>query len=219
MSLGHHRVLLGGLVYLCAAEYFAAEQVAAAAWSAPAYSWTSNYISDLGLTSCSQSVCSPDHAVMNAGFAALGIVVSLGSWLLRDQLFSGRLGRAALSLMLLSGVGDVLVGLFPGSVETQASGSNLLHVVGAVLSIGGGNAGILVCGIALARARRTRLVAGYSVCSGVVGLVALGLFAQEIDLGLGIGGIERVAAYPIVIWMVLLGADILIRRRSVPPRG
>jgi len=217
VRFANRRLLLGGVVYLFAVEYFVAEQVAAAAWSNPAYSWAANYISDLGVTSCSPTVCSPRHAVMNTGLVTVGVVVSLGSWLLRDVLYVGRLGRSALVLMFLNGVGNVLVGSFPGSVATDADGSNLMHTIGAVLAIVGGNAGILVCGVALRR--RNPLLATYSITSGVIGLVALALFANGIDLGLGIGGMERVAANPINIWIVLLGLHTLTRQRSAPPRG
>ena len=109
-------LLLGGLVYVVSAQYFVVEQLAAAAWSEPTYSWTANYISDLGITHCSPSVCSPRHAWMNVALATLGVVIGLGSWLLRDALFVGRLGRCALALMLLSGLGDVLLAVFPGTV-------------------------------------------------------------------------------------------------------
>lgn len=203
---------LGALLYLLAAEYFILELVAAAAWSEPAYSWTGNYISDLGVTSCSPSVCSPQHALMNTGLVILGGVISLGSWLLRDRLFQGWIGRSALALMLLSGLGDVLVGTFPGSVEVAAEGSNSMHVLGAALAIVGGNAGILLCGLALDR--RHRWLAGYCVISGAVGLGALALFVLGVDLGLGAGGIERLAADPVVIWMIVVGASILIRPLS-----
>src|SRR5680860_1295254 len=204
----------GAIAYLVSVEYFAGELVAAAAWSTPPYSWTANYISDLGLTMCSQTLCSPRHAVMNGGLFVLGMVVILGSLLLRDRLFVGRLGRSALLLMLLSGVGDVMLALFPGTVETDANGADLMHVMGAVFAIVGGNTGILLCGVALALAHRDRVLAGYSLISGATGLVALALFANEIDLGLGIGGIERVAANPVVIWMVVAGAYTLTQLRS-----
>jgi len=203
--------LMGGLVYLLALEYFFAEQVAAAAWGTPSYSWASNYISDLGITSCSATVCSPRHVVMNLGFVTLGVVVGLGSWLLRNQLFSGRTGRLALCLMSLSGVGDVLVGLFPGSVEGVASGSQMMHTLGAGLAITCGNAGILLSGVSLWP--RDRFLAGYSTVSGVVGLAALAFFVGDAPLvaEIGVGAIERIAADPIVIWMVVLGAWSLSR--------
>ncbi len=213
----HGRALLGGVVYLFAAEYFVAEQVAAVAWSTPPYSWSSNYISDLGLTSCSPSVCSPRHAVMNAGFVALGAMIGLGSVLLRKLMFAGRLGSLALALMVLSGVGDVLVGLFPGSVDPGAGGSTPLHALGAALAIIGGNTGILLCGVALWR--RNRILATYSMLSGALGLVALALFAADVHLGLGIGTMERLAADPIVVWLVVLGAVTLTRRRAARSPG
>jgi hypothetical protein len=45
----------------------------------------------------------------------------------------------------------------------------------------------------------------FTTVSGVVGAVATLLFVQDIFLGLGIGGMERVAAYPLPIWMIAMG--------------
>lgn len=119
--------------------------------------------------------------------------------------------------MCANGVGDVLVGTFRGSVDAAASGTNLLHVLGAALAIVGGNAGILVAGIALLRSNRHRLLGTYSVASGVIGLAAFALFALGLDLGVGIGLVERVAADPITVWMIVVGTVTLvsgIRRRG-----
>lgn len=210
-------MLLGGLVYVFAAEYFVLEKIAAAAWTSPSYSWSGNYISDLGVTSCSVDLCSPRHAWMNAAFVTLGAVISVGSWLLRHELFAGRIGGLGLALMLLSGMGDVLLGTFPGTLEATGGGTDSLHTLGATLAIIGGNAGVLVCGLT---ARPTRpWLAGYCIVSGLVGLGALALFAIGVDRGLGIGGIERVAANPVVIAMIVLGASSLIRPQSARLRG
>ena len=197
-------VRVGAVVYLLAAQYFVAEQLTAAAWRDPDYSWAHNYISDLGLLTCSPEACSPRHALMNASFLVLGATIATGSVLLRNQLRAGNLRRVAVGLLVASGVGDLLVGSFPGSVA-DASGSNLAHTTGAVLAIVGGNAGILATGLLLRRGRHRRL-AIYSITSGMVGLAAFALFGLDVDLGLGTGTIERIAANPITVWMVVVGA-------------
>jgi hypothetical protein len=51
----------------------------------------------------------------------------------------------------------------------------------------------------------------------VIGLAAFALFALGLDLGVGIGLVERVAADPITVWMVVVGTATLvlgIRRRG-----
>ncbi|WAT03430.1 hypothetical protein O1V64_13350 [Rouxiella badensis] len=52
---------LGGVQYLLA------EWVSAAGWHSPAYSYSQNYISDLGIP-----LRSPLHSIMNGGFALEG---------------------------------------------------------------------------------------------------------------------------------------------------
>jgi len=195
---------VGGGAYLLTAQYFVGEYVAAAGWRSPAYDFATNYISDLGVTTA------PRHAVMNTSFVLLGVLNATGSVLLRGRLRPGRLRQAAVALMVTSGIGDVLVGLFPGSVESQATGTNLPHVVGAVLAIGAGNAGILAAGLALRPTHRRLAV--YSMASGAFGLGAFALFGLGVDLGLGIGTVERLAADPVVIWMMLVGSLSLLRR-------
>jgi len=205
--------LTGSIVYVLSAQYFVGEVVAASAWQDPAYDWRANYISDLGVVTCGE-VCSPLHAVMNTSFVLLGVLVALGSVLLRGHLASGLARNLFVTLMVTSGIGDVLVGLFPGSVEVDATGADLLHVVGAVLAIVGGNTGIVVAGIALRRAGAHPKIATYSIASGLVGLSAFALFGLGVDLGLGIGAMERLAAYPITLWMIVVGTVSLIRSRA-----
>jgi len=47
------------------------------------------------------------------------------------------------------------------------------------------------------------------IVAGVAGLVATALFVEEIYLGIGIGGMERIAAYEIPIWSIVAGASLL----------
>lgn len=46
---------------------------------------------------------------------------------------------------------------------------------------------------------------------GVVAITALGLFLSERYLGLGMGGMERVAAFPILVWALVIGALAIFR--------
>lgn len=195
----------GGVVYALAVQYFVAEVVTASRWRDPAYSWTGNYISDLGLPDCSPLLCSPAHLVMNTALVAQGTIIATGSLLLAAALPAGRLRTIAVSLMVMSGVGDVLVATFPGSVEEVASAADRVHTLGAALAIFGGNAGIVATGLALRRARRHPHVAGFSLASGGLGLVALALFGTGHDLGLGVGTMERLAADPIIVWLIAVG--------------
>jgi hypothetical membrane protein len=48
-----------------------------------------------------------------------------------------------------------------------------------------------------------------SVVLGGVSLVALVLFASRFHLGLGVGGMERVIAYPLLLWAIGFGGQLI----------
>jgi hypothetical membrane protein len=48
-----------------------------------------------------------------------------------------------------------------------------------------------------------------AVVTGVISLAALVLFAGGVDLGLGVGGMERMIAYPILLWGTGLGGYLI----------
>ena len=70
-------------------QFLVAHLVVQHAWPTP-YSWTRNYLSDLGAVTCGGQpgdiVCSPLHAVMNSAFVLQGVlliggtVLTAGAW-------------------------------------------------------------------------------------------------------------------------------------------
>lgn len=50
-----------------------------------------------------------------------------------------------------------------------------------------------------------------AVALGVVGLVALVLFGTDNHLGMGVGGMERLIAYPVLFWSLGLGGYLMSR--------
>jgi len=54
---------------------------------------------------------------------------------------------------------------------------------------------------------------------GAVGIAGAALFFTGHDLGLGPGGMERVAAYPMLAWMLMSGLALLSGRRSRASAG
>lgn len=232
-TMNEKRALAGGVVLLLSLQYFVAERIVAAAWTKAPYSFSRNYISDLGVPEClelpDRVVCSPLHAVMNSSFVLQGLIAALCAIVLRHGLSRGA-GRWALALVLTYSVGTILVGLFPGSTEEVIGGRlrGTLHVVGAVLSAFGGNVGALVVGGALLRGRTpvksitARAPAGRSVprtilgtfvlLCGAVGVAGTALWFTGADLGLGIGTVERIGIDPIIAWFVAVGLATLFAR-------
>jgi hypothetical membrane protein len=107
-----------------------------------------------------------------------------------------RQSRIAFSLMGLAGVGVMLVGLFP---EDTIYGA---HIAGADLAFLLGNIALVIFGLTL---RAPRWFRWFSVAFGVVALVALVLFLTHHRFFLGLGGMERVVAYPQTIWLIAFG--------------
>ena len=211
-------IRLGAIAWISSAQFFVAQFVVQSAWTTP-FSLTRNYISDLGNTACGplpadsgMYVCSPWHAAMNASFIVIGVTVVLGAALIRNAFRHARLWWWGLALVALGGFGFVLVGLFPENVNFPP------HRLGATLQFVCGNLGQVVIGASLLGSRPWQRWGGYSITSGVVGLLATTLFASGHYLGMGIGGMERLAAYPLPLWTIVMGI-VLWRQASLLRRG
>lgn len=200
---------LGSIVWIFAVQFFIMQVVVASRWTTR-FDLSTNFISDLGNTACGPYpagggayVCSPWHGWMNASFIALGLTIVVGTILNRRIFGSTLVATEGLVLLALSGIGVLMVGLYPENSSLAA------HRIGAGINFVGGNLGIALLGVALIRLRRHHGLAAYSMVSGVVGLVATALFVKGEYLGLGIGGMERVAAYPIPLWLMVAGGALL----------
>jgi hypothetical membrane protein len=201
------RVRTGAVVWICAVQFFVVQAVVQSAWTTP-YSLSENFISDLGNTTCGPYpyesvvyVCSPLHAWMNASFVLLGAIILVGAALVWRALVGDWVGVVGLALVVLAGPGLILVGLYPEDVAITP------HKVGAGAQFVLGNLGLVVLGIALLG--RGRIFALFSIVAGAAGLVATVLLVEEIYLGLGIGGMERIAAYTIPVWLIVAGVWLL----------
>ncbi|MFI8527369.1 hypothetical protein ACIGB8_23130 [Promicromonospora sukumoe] len=209
------------LAFLGPVAFLVAEAVSAVAWSAGAYDYGVNFISDLGTTVCGAEyggrvMCSPLHAVMNAGFVTMGL--SMGG--LFTVLALRRRGAVGV-LVAVAGwsvtLGMFLVALFPGGAESVGDGTIVLHVLGAAVAILFANALFVVVG---ARARRFGLPAwsAATVVLGVVGLVGLVLTLAPQELAEP-AVFERVAVYSIFAACGVTGAALLAASRRTRARS
>ncbi len=217
------RRLIPGVVLLFGFVYLVFEFLAAAAWTAPPYDWGRNFISDLGYSGCSTQdprPCSPRHVLMNIAFVVQGTVFSIGGILVSRLVVLDRRGRAAVTALLVtSGVGTVLVGIFHLSPELTASGLGALHFASAVLSIGAGNLGILLLGVYSLR-RPEWLPYGVGMTAlGVFGIVSSVVLLTPLGREIGVGLVERLAVYPLNAWTIGTGVGLVVtglawRRRA-----
>ena len=203
----------GAILWIFCLHYFVAEAVAIHGWPGP-YSLSLNYISDLGAVGCdapasglagpTQILCSPLHALMNASFVLQGLLIAGGAALLRPLFPKGGSWTGALWLIGASGVGVFVVGLAP---EDASPGP---HFLGAVENFLCCNAGMTAIGLAMLSSGRATRAAGLVAFSlGAIGLIAFGFLAMRTYHGLGVGGMERVTAYPFPLWLAGMGARLL----------
>ena len=207
-----------GVVWICAIQFFVAQIVVQSRWTTP-YSLATNFISDLGNTACGVYggsglyVCSPWYGIMNGSFALQGVIIGAGAWMARPAMPRGWAGAAIGVLLAITAAGMLGVGAFPENVNNRA------HVLSAGAQFITGNAAMVVFGGATHKAARWGAFSWVSVCLGIAGLIATGVFAQGYGLGLGVGGLERVAAYTLPVWLITAGV-ILLRQSAtvVTPR-
>ena len=142
-------------------------------------------ISDLGVGSTA--------LVYNSSIIVFGVVLIAAAYLLQkagtDIWFS--------ALMTLIGIGAIGVGIFPENTGTP-------HVISAmIVFIFGGIVAIMSFRVFPAP------WAWFSGALGVITLAAIILLGAKYYLGLGAGGMERMIAYPLILWALGSGAFLM----------
>ena len=140
------------------------------------YSVSSNYISDLGVGSSS--------IIFNTSVFLLGLLVLVGAYCLQRALNC----RVLTIFLALTGVGAMGVGVFNEDF-------GVIHTIMSLITF-------LFGGLsAIASFRVVKFpFSAVAMLLGLTGISALCLFGVGADLGLGRGGMERMIAYPLLIW-------------------
>ena len=212
------RRLAGALLIAGPAIFLLAEFITAAAWTDPPYSYTRNFISNLGVqgpsTLFEQYMLSPLYWLMNTGFFLFGIVILIGVVLLRG--LTGWRRWAALVPASMLAVGGVLLGLFPGSGESLDDGTGDFHSNGAFAAFLGANVLAIVLGRMRVRLGLSRGMGLALVIIGAFGLLSTALYFGALVSGgetIGIIGlIERCVTHPFLVGMLCAGVAIVRRR-------
>jgi hypothetical membrane protein len=190
---------------VAAVGYLLLEAVAAAGF-VPAYSYTRNYISDLGV-----SAVSPRSYLMHAAFYLQGILFFLGALLIVGVPDSPR-ARVFLGLISANSIGNIVIG-------TVHSGN--VHRAGAALAILGGNTAILAGSAVVATVGGWRWYRRISDLLAALGLLCLLMLiinsaTSKTNL-LADGAWERGSVYSIILWQLLTAAYLLSSRRYAAP--
>jgi len=177
-----NKILAGALLFLGTAWFLMGIVVAEALY--PGYHGT-QMISDLGVGSTAP--------VYNSSIIVFGIMLIAAAYLLRkegtDIWFS--------ALIVLVGIGAIGVGIFPENTGTP-------HVIAAMI--------VFICGGVIAIMSFRVFPAPWAWFSGALGTITLAaiiLLGSKCYLGLGAGGMERMIAYPLILWALGSGAFLM----------
>jgi hypothetical membrane protein len=186
----------GALIFVGTVQFILCIIIAEALY--PAYSISENYISDLGV-----GVSAP---IFNASVFTLGLAAVTGVYFMRifvqDKIF--------LTLLSLCGIGAMGVGVFPENY-------GIIHTIVSLIAFLFG---------ALSAIKSYKIqkppLSYFAVVLGLISLAALVLFgasevgvhfgggqAADFYIGLGKGGMERMIAYPIILWAVGFGGHLM----------
>ena len=175
---------VAGVFFFIAASQFVLGLIVAEALY-PGYSISTNYISDLGV--------GPSSMVFNVSIFILGLLSIIGVYFLY-QAYSL---KAIIILFTIAAVAAMGVGIF---TENNLS----MHTIVSVLVF-------LFSGLsAISSYKITKYPFNIIVILlGLTSLLAMILFMGNIYLGLGVGGMERMIVYPILIWMMGFGSFLM----------
>lgn len=183
MSDVYLRRTAGSLIFVGAAQFVVALVVAEAIY--PGYSVSNNYISDLGV--------GPAALIFNTSVFLLGAMVVISAYFILRAFRK----TTVVALFVLTGVGAMGVGVFPES-------AGYIHtVVSFVTFFFGGLSAIFSYQI------EKPPLTYFSVILGALSLAALALFASQQYFGLGRGGMERMIAYPTLLWAIAFGGHLI----------
>jgi hypothetical membrane protein len=197
MTSQNVRHCAAGTAWSLSFAYLAAEIVTAYAWSTT-YSFRHHTISDLGVTACTPSLCSPLHLLMNATFVALGVLTIVGAVLFRSVIPQGYRQRWIVSLSVLTGLSTAATGLVPSSDGIVG------HLVAVLPGFVARHIVLILVAVWLWKVRRL-LAAWSGLCalSGLVGTVLL--LGSVVHIGIS----ERLVLYPLPIFMAVTGAAVV----------
>ena len=181
----------------------------------PGYSVSENYISDLG-------VCPETAYIFNSSVFLLGVITVICAYFVH-RVYNFRLFSVFIVLM---GIGAMGVGLFPecegghcdpcelvdpceradpcGYVACIDEITCIIHVIAALIAFLFGGLSAIVSHKVL-----DPPFSYFSVLLGVLSIVALVLLMTGTHLGLGVGGIELMTVYPVLLWGIGFGGYLM----------
>jgi hypothetical membrane protein len=204
--LVNRSVRSGGVLFALAAAQFVVVMAVVQQHYA-GYSLSQNYISDLG------GAHSPWALLFDGSVILLGLLTILAS-LLAWNAFDERPSRGiGLFFLMVAGVGAIGVGAFPETTPVLSGGA---HVIASDVAFLGAGLAFLVLSFAMRAPPHWRYSSTYTLFSGLLVLVAIGLFVSGHYVGLGPGGMERLIVAPVLLWGLVEGVHLSALPRFAP---
>jgi len=210
---GGKLVPYGAAFYIVAAVQFVICIVVTASHYGPnIYSPVTDTISDLQAVHCGifqdVQVCSPLNALANLSVAVLGLLMIVGSLLLRPVLPCGRRRDVAIGLLIVAGLGAFANAFTPQDVTWTGD------LVTALIAFLGANSGLIQIGRTMTADPIWRSYRLFTQVLGTIGLAALILDRFGLGTIIGEGSIEWLIVAPILIWAPVMGAHLILEPRS-----
>ncbi len=195
-----NNIKLSGLLYFFAGAIVLMGIITAEAFYPAGYTTFKNEISDLGATRQPNSVSyQPSSTIFNTVMLLAGLMVLVASFY-QHKYFKKLLFSIP---VLLFGLGLVGVGIFPGNVRPY-------HGMAAMLTfLSGGFCAITSFKIVSPPFKYVSILFGFVAL--LTWFVAVFASATLISF-IGIGGIERWVAYPIMLWLTGLGGYLMNKK-------
>ncbi|MGW4507341.1 DUF998 domain-containing protein [Streptomyces sp. NPDC004436] len=214
-SAGHRAAArIGGLLWLASAVQTAVVS-AVASVHMHSLDLARDMVSTLGAADCSHLagrwVCSPLSATVNLSWALAAVGLGAGVLLVRPLLRPGRLRSLAVALVLLAAAGTVVIAANPYDVRPVP------HYAGAFAALLCGNLAVAV--LAPLLSDTGTLPRWWGWCgrtTGCLGLVAGACFGIGWHGHVFRGGFERIAIWPLVLWVLASGLRLAFHRFRPP---
>ena len=181
----------GALFFVAVSQFVLGVIVSEALYSG--YSVSDNYISDLGV--------GPSSMIFNSSVFLMGLLLIVGAYFLHRAL-----NFTMLTVMLvLTALGAMGVGVFTEDFGAIHSAVSLITFVFGGLSA--------IFSVVCSYVHEFKLVEmPFSALAVILGLMSLGalvLFIAGVYLGLGVGGMERMIVYPLLVWGAGFGGYLI----------
>ncbi|MCM3762518.1 DUF998 domain-containing protein [Alkalihalobacillus oceani] len=210
----HSFVKWGGwLGWLLISAYFLVEYVVILNVTAP-YDVLHQPMSDLGVTVCGtgaymlteNEICSPYHLLINWSFTLSGLATIVGALGLRAWWPAGRKVDAALWLLVVHGLSNMMAGIVPADVDFW------LHTLGSIPGMIVQIPALLILGLAIRRTQPLLALWTFICWAGTTAALVF-LFYQPEWMNLPGGLLQRVLYAAVYLWMGAVALAIWRRQR------